>query len=132
MRILIESIPHEQQPYETVGMWTFDADGNLHVTVSHTTNDFDFLVGIHEAIEAWLCHKRGITGEDVTAFDVAFEAKRPAGNTREPGDDPAAPYRREHRFASSVERRVAIELHIDWLDYERRINALGTTADTPA
>ncbi len=125
MKIVIESIPHDQQRYETCGDWQFDEDGTLNVRVSHTTNDFDFLVGIHEAVEAWLCRKRGVTDADVTAFDKAFEADREAGDSREPGDDPDAPYRREHRFASSIERRVALELGIDWLEYDRRITALS-------
>lgn len=124
MKIVIESVPHDQQRYPTVGDWTFADNGQLHVTVSHTRDDFDFLIGIHEAVEAWLCKKRGITDEDVTTFDVAFEKDRPAGDTREPGDDPAAPYRREHRFASSIERRIAVELGIDWIAYEKAVNAL--------
>ena len=128
MRILIESIPHDAQRYETCGDWTFDADGTLHVKVSHTSDDFDFLVGMHEAIEAYLCLKRGITDEDVTAFDVAFEAQRAPNDTREPGDDREAPYRREHRFASSIERRIAVELGIDWLEYDKRITALAKVA----
>lgn len=127
MRILIESIPHDQQRYETPGDWQFAEDGTLLVRVSHTTNDFDFLVGLHEAIEAWLCRKQGITDEDVTAFDVAYEAARPDGNVAEPGFDRDCPYRRQHRFASAIERKVAVELGIDWIDYDRRINALSKT-----
>ena len=128
MRIVIESIPHDQQRYPTVGDWQFEEDGTLRVYVSHTTPDFDFLVGIHEAVEAWLCRKQGITDDDVTAFDEAYEAARKDGDTSEPGDQPDAPYRREHRFASSVERRRALEMHIDWIEYERRLTALGAPA----
>ena len=128
MRVVIESIEHEQQRYETCGDWQFAEDGTLHVKVSHTTNDFDFLIGIHEAIEAWLCRKRGVRDEDVTAFDLAFEATRRPDDETEPGDHPDAPYRREHRFATAIEHRLAIELGVDWTVYEARINALAKAA----
>lgn len=125
MRILIESIPHDQQRYETVGDWQFDEHGTLHVTVSRMTDDFDFLVGLHEMVEAWLCRARGITGDAVTAFDVAFEAQRAPNDDREPGDERTAPYHREHRFSSGIERKIAVELGIDWLAYEEQITALA-------
>jgi hypothetical protein len=35
----------------------------------------------------------------------------------EPGDDPRAPYYREHQFASGMERLMAAELGIDWQQY---------------
>lgn len=124
MKIVIESIPHAAQRYPTVGDWVFDADGTLHITVSQMDDDAEFLVGIHEAIEAHLCHKRGVKQEDVDAFDKAFEARREDGNEDEPGDHPNAPYHREHFFATTVERLLAAELGVNWHNYDARINAL--------
>ena len=47
---------------------------------------------IHELTEMVLCIDRGVTFKAVDRFDMEFEG---AG---EPGDDPKAPYHREHRL----------------------------------
>src|ERR1017187_5385200 len=97
MEITIKTIKHSDQEYETVGNWHFDAQGNLNVFVSNMDNDdYAFLVGLHEMIEAWLCRKRGISDESITEFDKVFEQNRKEGNTDEPGDDKLAPYNLEH------------------------------------
>lgn len=124
MRIVIESIPHDQQRYETCGDYTTDADGALHIRVSHTEDDYDFLIAVHELIEAYLCAKRGITGEEIDAFDFAFERARKEGNFDEPGNNPAAPYFMEHKFATAIERQVSKELGVKWAVYDKTINAL--------
>ena len=57
MKIIIETIPHNLQQYTTVGNWTWE-DEYLKIEVSESGNDdWNFLIGIHEAIEAWLCKK---------------------------------------------------------------------------
>lgn len=125
MNITIKTIRHGDQRYDTVGDWLFNRRTHLHVLVSRMGNrDYEFLVGLHEMIEAWLCQKRKIYEVAITAFDVAFEEKREPGNTDEPGDDPQAPYRREHFFATSIERLMAAELGVDWAEYEKVVNGL--------
>jgi len=128
MRIVIQTIPHENQRYPTVGDWVFTNDpiaDTLHVAVSEMGNqDYEFLVGIHEQIEAFLCRKAGISEEAVTAFDKEFERNRVEGNTTEPGNDPDAPYYREHQFATSVENMLAHALRIDWDEYDKMVNSL--------
>lgn len=124
MNITIKTIPHAEQRYPTVGDW-IEEGGGLIVAVSDMGNDdFAFLVGLHEMIEGWLCLRRRIDQGAVDAFDVAFEAARQPGNTDEPGDHPDAPYRREHFFATSIERLMAAELGVDWAEYEKAVNAL--------
>jgi hypothetical protein len=124
MNISIRSIPHVNHRYSTVGDY-FDEDGQLKIRVSEMGNeDYHLLVAVHELIEEHLTRKRGITEESIKAFDEAFEAKRIEGNTDEPGDDPAAPYRREHRFAENIERQVAYELNVDWAEYTRVVESL--------
>jgi hypothetical protein len=71
-----------------------------------------------------LCRERGVTEDSVTQFDLDFEAARPEGNTDEPGDDPSAPYQKEHQFATTVELLLAAELGVKWREYERAIEAL--------
>ena len=122
MNIVMSTVPHSQQRYPTVGDWV-PARGHLrHVRVSEMGNeDYHFLVALHELIEGWLCTRKGITDEAVSAFDEAFEAARQPGNTDEPGDDPRAPYRDEHQFATIVERLVAHKMGIDWDAYDRTV-----------
>lgn len=125
MKITIETIPHEQQDYPTVGNWKILSDGSLKIEVSDMGNeDYNFLVGTHEAIEVWLCKKRGITQEAVDAFDKSYEANRTEGDESEPGDDAAAPYRKEHFFATSIERLLASELGVNWNEYSDRVISL--------
>ncbi len=120
MKIQVESIPHNQQRYETCGDWWWNKD-TLHIRVSDLGNeDEQFLIAIHEIVEAWIATKRGITEEEVTAFDQKFEKHR-LNNTDEPGDDKSAPYRREHFFATNIERLLAHEMEIDWTEYENQV-----------
>lgn len=126
MKIVIETIPHDKQRYETVGDWWVEKDTNvLQIRVSEMGDDrYHFLVALHELVEATLCNDRGISVLEVDEFDKAFEAKRPAGNTDEPGDDPDAPYHLEHGFATGIERLLASALGLNWTDYDDAVMAL--------
>jgi hypothetical protein len=81
-------------------------------------------VALHELIEVTLCEERGITCEQVDAFDKAYERTRPKGDESEPGDSPDAPYRKEHFFSTSIERLMAAELGVDWAKYDEAIYKL--------
>lgn len=114
MKIVIESIPTSQQRYDTWGDWWYDPDGTLQLRVSADdtampTEDHQFLVALHELVEARLCQARGITQQQVDDYDMGMEA-RFKENGEEPGDQPDAPYRREHRFAMLIEHLMAHEL----------------------
>jgi hypothetical protein len=128
-RFVLYTIPHECQRYPTVGDW----EGPVPVSTGHNVlvcvsamgdADYEFCVALHELVESYLCIKANITDAQVTKFDKAFEKARGEGNTDEPGDDPRAPYRREHFFATTIERLMAAELGIDWKAYEEKINSL--------
>jgi len=125
VKIIIETIPHDQHRYSTVGDWHKDPDGTLRVKVSDMGNDkYALLVGLHEVIEQALCNERGITDEQVTAFDNKFEVEREDGehtDMDEAGDDPRAPYRKEHFFATNIERLLAAELGVDWKQYDKTV-----------
>jgi hypothetical protein len=124
MIIHIETIPHKNQRYPTAGDW-HENNGILHIKVSEELSDKEaVLVALHELIEVTLCKDRGISGESVDAFDMEYEKNRPDGDESEPGDDPAAPYRKEHFFATNVERLMASELGVDWQTYEEHVQAL--------
>jgi hypothetical protein len=81
MRIVIETIDHSKQRYPTVGDWQARTDG-LHITVSKMSDPrYEFLVGMHEAIEAVLCQHAGISPAAVDRFDKAYEARRKKGRS---------------------------------------------------
>jgi hypothetical protein len=124
-RIIIETIPHASQRYETVGDWQRDENGDLVIRVSGMGNpDYEALVALHELVEVLLCEKRGIKAEAVDAFDKEYEANRKEGDDSEPGDSLDAPYRKEHFFATNIEALMSAELGVDWPKYEAAINAL--------
>jgi hypothetical protein len=122
MVITIKPILHQNQRYETVGDWWFDADGNLEIRVSMMGEQrHEFLIGLHEMVEAVLCNANGVKEVYVSAFDIAFEEKRPPENTDEPGNDPSAPYFHEHQIATQVEKIVADALKVDWSTYDKAV-----------
>lgn len=125
MKIIIETIPHKSHRYPTVGDWFRDSENTLHIKVSEEIGDKSaLLVALHELIEVTLCEERGITCDQVDKFDKAYENARPEGDESEPGDSPDAPYRREHFFATNIERLMAAEMGVDWSEYDASINAL--------
>lgn len=125
MRIIIEIIPHSHQRYPTVGDWHWENNGDLNIKVSQLKNwRYEALVGVHELVESLLCRHYGITEDEVTNFDIAYEAQRKDDNTSEPGDDKLAPYRLEHFLATNIERCFSYLLGVDWSKYEEAVNSL--------
>lgn len=128
MNVSIKVIPHNDQAYETPGDWRFTENGDLNIFVSEL-GDWrqEMLIAIHELIEVCLCKQRGIAQADVDEFDIQFEKDRRNGihgPNDEPGDDPAAPYRKEHFFATNLEALISAELGVDWNQYEKAVYAL--------
>jgi hypothetical protein len=125
MRISIEVIPHEAQRYSTVGDWTFDGNGDLTIRVSKLSDwKREALIAIHELVEVVLCKHAGIGQEAVDLFDAEFEKHRHPDNEDEPGDEPSAPYVKQHCLATAVERMLAAELGVNWKEYEAELGAL--------
>jgi hypothetical protein len=121
MELYITTLPHKKQRYPTVGDY-FINDGLIRIRVSEMGNeDYEFLVALHEIVESWLVYRRGISEPDITAFDIIHEE---VGGEGEPGDHPDAPYRAEHFFATTIERLMARELNVDWLEYDKVVEAL--------
>ena len=124
LHIVIETIDHSKQRYLTVGDWQIDKAGNLRIVVSKMSDQrYEFLIGMHEAIEAYLAVHAGVSPEAVDRFDRAYEAKRKAGNDSEPGDDPKAPYYRQHQIGTGIERLLAAELGVDWSAYDHEVSS---------
>ncbi|MBV8844152.1 MAG: hypothetical protein JO307_15195 [Bryobacterales bacterium] len=126
MHINIETIPHEMQRYPTVG--DYWQEGNIEQVRVSAMKDwrYEVLVTIHELIEMALTRQHGVSEGAITEFDIKFETERLEGlRFGEPGDDPDAPYRREHMFATKLERLLAAELDVDWDQYELYVDSLG-------
>lgn len=104
--------------YDTLGDWpNYD-----NILVAEMGNeDYELAVGIHELIEAHLCKRNGITPEQVDEFDMKWEV-----NT-EPGDEPEAPYAKEHAAATEVEKAVCKALGIDWDTYDQFLSNFNVT-----
>jgi hypothetical protein len=129
LNVRIRTIPHHFQQYDPVGNYWRDVDGCgaelLEIRVSHMRDRrHEFLVALHELIEAFLCDWRRISFAKITRFDIEYESQRRKGEPTEPGASTRAPYRREHQFAERVERIVARELEVDWPQYNRAVERL--------
>ena len=112
--ITIKFIAQRRQRYDTAGDYWIDNRGTIQVRISKEKDwRYEVLVLIHELTEMFLCKERGISFKAIDRFDMRFRGDG------EPGDDPKAPYYREHQWASGIERLLAAELGVDWKDYER-------------
>lgn len=112
-RIVIECVPPDKMrlpAYREAGCGDWFRDpktGDIHIQVAGGNvweDEESFLIALHELIEARLCVKAGVMQEMVDAFDAAFTGDG------EPGDDPGAPYRAQHRHAMLIEHLMAMFL----------------------
>ncbi|MGP8124912.1 MAG: hypothetical protein ACLQEQ_03470 [Nitrososphaerales archaeon] len=127
MEFVISQVPHTKQRYETVGDWIPGRPTEIRVSRMKDQR-YGFLVALHEMIEYELCKKNGISDNEVVAFDVNFEAERRRNMhpvEAEPGNDPRAPYRDEHDFATMIEMMVAQKLGVKWSAYEKTLLSLA-------
>lgn len=131
MKIDWRTISHSSQRYPTVGDWWWDGE-DLNIRVSKMSDRrYEWLVGIHELIEVFLCRFADIDSTAVDKFDEAYEETRSEGQAPcgcqhhdEPGDDPHAPYGRQHSIASFCERALAVFLGVSWGEYDREVESL--------
>jgi len=119
MRIEIETVPHGLQRHATAGDWQWVKD-TLRIHVSALADRrHSMLIAFHELVEALLCEAHGVPSEAVDAWDIG-----PGQDMDEPGDDPGAPYHKEHVAAGMIERQLAHEFGVDWGAYEHAVYAL--------
>ena len=139
MKIVIETIPHDQHRYPTCGDWFKTDDGVIHIRVSDLGNwREELLIAVHELVEWAKCTQDGVTQEQVDRFDTTFEEARESAlcdpaiaekekaliAIEEPGDSYNAPYRQQHCLATGIERILAAALNVCWSDYEKKLEAL--------
>ena len=125
MNIESQTIPYKEQRYETCGDYFHD-DTGLHFRINEMgSEDYAFLVLIHEIVEEHLTRRRGLSEPEIMAFDVMWEKERKEGKhgeDEEPGHDLRAPYHKEHVLAENIERLLALQMGISWTDYEKAVN----------
>jgi hypothetical protein len=106
-----QSIPHRLHRYPTLGDWAYGPN-YIEVSVSETGNDdYSFLLFIHEMIEAYLCKKAGISGQQVDNWDKTHLY------SDDPGSLPDCPYAEQHFRAEGIESLLASYLGINWRSY---------------
>ena len=117
--INIKFIPQCEQRYNTVGdYWETEDSIEIRITAFEHKNH-GYLILVHELIEMILCRDRYIFDGTIDDWDMNY-----TGTYTEPGDDPKAPYHKEHVYAGIIERLFAHELQENWDAYD---NALDET-----
>lgn len=125
MKIVIKSIPHATHRYPTCGDWFYDDDGTLNILVSEEMpKESQQLVALHELAECLMCAANGVTQKIVDDFDMTYEANRKPGDESEPGDQKDAPYFSQHGLATGIERIIATQMGVSWIEHEAAIGKL--------
>lgn len=100
--------------------WFWDDKGDLQVRVSPMSDwRHETLLAIHEAVEAIMCKHNGVSQSSVDEFDVEYDKTHTFDVNA--GDDPKAPYVREHCLATAIERILCAELDVNWETYDREL-----------
>jgi hypothetical protein len=128
MKIIIETIPHKQQRYPTVGDYWIEDNGILQVRISEMNDKYVQAVILHELFELFSVLNKDITIESIDKFDRGFEALREEYpeliGEQEPGDMISAPYHDDHVHATIIEKHFCAHNDINWAEYEKTINNL--------
>ena len=127
LNIHIKTIQHSYQRYETPG--DFFSDGVSDNFFVSGLNDwrYEVLIAVHELCEWALVKYACIDEKDITKFDQMFEEERSQGlhdKYAEAGDDPRAPYRKQHFIATTIERMLGFALNVDWNKYDEAVISL--------
>jgi hypothetical protein len=125
MRVEIKTVDPAAMRYPTAGDWEWLPDGGLMLKIpEYGGRDVSvLLVAIHEMIEAYLCKRDGVTDEEVTKFDTDNPL------LEEPGDDPRAPYHKQHMVAMALEREAAIATSTDWATHDKWVFDVGNEVE---
>jgi hypothetical protein len=57
------------------------------------------------------------------SLDSSQKLCRLRRSPEKPGDDPRAPYHKQHVFAENIERLLAAELGVDWSAYDKEVSS---------
>jgi hypothetical protein len=99
MTVRVFLVAQKNQRYDTLGDWIWTETGlDIRLSREFAQQDprYGALLLVHEFVEAMLCRITGVSTRQVDTFDMSF-----TGDS-EPGDDPSAPYHRQHRAAEAA------------------------------
>lgn len=127
MNINLKQIPNEEIRIRhdfTGADWWWDNDGNLEVRVAAELIDWKeaMSLAVHEITEALICKYMNISIDDVDKFDSEFKGEHIIDVNA--GDDPKAPYKIPHTFATAIERILTGIFGVDWLSYDEKLSNL--------
>jgi hypothetical protein len=117
--IWVQFIPHDIQPYNTVG-WYHEDEDFIRFQISDTGNpNYNNAILIHE-FQEWSRNKQlGITDDSVDKFDLAHP------ENDDPGLLPDAPYHKTHMEGDALERLYIILTGEDWVEYQKRLDEMS-------
>jgi hypothetical protein len=124
--IIVKTVPNDEIKIRkgfTGADWWWEGD-TLQVRVAAELEDWrerGALI-VHEVSEAIMCKYNGVTVQQVDEFDAKFKGENEIDINA--GDEPYAPYRVEHTFATAIERILTGVLHVDWKGYDERLGKI--------
>lgn len=124
--IIVKTVPNEEIKLRkgfTGADWWWEGE-TLQVRVAAELEDWRERAAliVHEVAEAIMCKHNGVTVAQVDEFDAKFKD----GNEIDinAGDEPDAPYRLEHTYATAIERVLTGVLGVDWRGYDERLGKI--------
>lgn len=119
--IQVQTVPNDEIKLRkgfTGADWWWDPDGTLQVRIASEILDPDWrtALALHEVSEAFLCRRMGIMQGAVDAYDKKYQQEHAIDLNA--GDEPDAPYRIPHTFATAIERIYAGATGIQWKTYD--------------
>jgi len=125
---LIRTIPQEFQVFRDVGNYQLANKDLIVIFVSEMENpDYEFLVTLHEFIESYLLKRRGIDLKEIDKWENKFEQEKKEGKRPKKavaGEQKDCPYKKEHAFATKIEKMVAKYLKVNWGQYDKYLDYL--------
>ena len=127
MKINIETIPHGDQRYPTVGDYWDDENGVMQVRVSDMKDwRYEALVIIHELVEMFLTKHRGIRRTRDQRFRHQIRTvARGTARLRRAGRSPARALSQRTFFRDQPGAAFLFRTGLDWFAYDRDVDALG-------
>ena len=111
INIKIKTIPPGSLPYNRVGDWQWKGE-QLFIWVNDFKDErYEFLIAIHEIIEAYLCKMAGVKEEVIDQFDQKNDGKW----------TPEGPGYKEHLISTGIESILAGVSGVIWDKYEAAI-----------
>ena len=117
--IRIDFIKQSEQNYDTVGNYG-ETEHEIWFEITELSDPlYSVAILLHELHEFYRNKDLGTTIEEIDKFDMVDHPE-----LEEPGDDPRAPYHKQHLEASVIERACLAMAGRSWSDYEQEIENL--------